>query len=176
MNKFWYLFLQCNRLWCHLVARYPTTKKSPPCVTYKWYKYNYIWSQRALSIMAHLCSREREHAPQYLFHISNNNILHGHVASNVLDGQYTKKSWGARLSQENKNGIVWNFYYTPCFNEAERGLYTGFTLSVCGQNQVPSVSSIILVGSISYLHILSKNNFRICVAVGKVCFEIGNFG
>ena len=36
-------------------------------------------------------------------------------------------------------------------------------LSVCGQNRVCSVSSTILNGSISYLHILSSN-FRRCVA------------
>ena len=35
-------------------------------------------------------------------------------------------------------------------------------LSICGQNRVCSVSSTILVGSISYLHILSSN-FRRCV-------------
>ena len=35
-------------------------------------------------------------------------------------------------------------------------------LSVCGQNRVRSVSSRILIGSISYLHILSSN-FRRCV-------------
>ena len=42
--------------------------------------------------------------------------------------------------------------------------------SVCGQNHVCSVSSTILVGSISYLHILSSN-FRRCVAC-NVCFKI----
>ena len=43
-------------------------------------------------------------------------------------------------------------------------------LSVCGQNRVRSVSSTILVGSISYLHILSSN-LRRCVAC-NVCFKI----
>ena len=51
-----------------------------------------------------------------------------------------------------------------------KGGYTGFTSpvrlsvgpSVCGQNRVRSVSSTILVGSISYLHILSSN-FRMCI-------------
>ena len=46
-----------------------------------------------------------------------------------------------------------------------KGGYTGITLSVrpsvrlsvCGQNRVRSVSSTILIGSISYLHILSSN-------------------
>ena len=55
--------------------------------------------------------------------------------------------------------------YTPRFNEVDRGLYWYHLvrLSVCGQNRVRSVSSTILIGSISYLHILSSN-FRSCVA------------
>ena len=61
-------------------------------------------------------------------------------------------------------------------NILQRGFrfYTGYTgitlsvcpsvhLSVCGQNRVCSVSSRILIGSISYLHI-SSSNFRRCVA------------
>ena len=55
-----------------------------------------------------------------------------------------------------------------------KGGYVGFTLSVrlsvCGQNRVPSVSSIIPIDSISYLQILSSN-FRRCVA-RKVGFQI----
>ena len=49
-------------------------------------------------------------------------------------------------------------------------------LSVCGQNRVRSVSLTILVGPISYLHILSCNLSR-CVAY-NVCFKIKkmNFG
>ena len=47
-------------------------------------------------------------------------------------------------------------------------------LSVCGHNHVCSVSSTILIGSISYLHILS-NNFRRCV-VCNVCFKNKKFG
>ena len=68
-------------------------------------------------------------------------------------------------------------YYTPRFNEVERG-YTGFILlvrlCVSGQNRVRSVSSTMLVGSISYLPIL-WSNFRRCVAC-KVCFKIKKFG
>ena len=57
-----------------------------------------------------------------------------------------------------------NFLY-PRFNEVERGVYWYHLvrLSVCGQNRVRSVSSTILIGSLSYLHILSSN-FRRCVA------------
>ena len=43
-------------------------------------------------------------------------------------------------------------------------------LSVCGQNRVRSVFSIILIRSISYLHILSSN-FKRCFAC-NVCFKI----
>ena len=58
---------------------------------------------------------------------------------------------------------------------------TGFTSSVrlsvcpsvCGQNRVRSVSSTILVGSISYLHILSSN-VRMCVAC-KYYWKIPKF-
>ena len=46
-------------------------------------------------------------------------------------------------------------------------------LSVCGQNRVRSVSSTILIGSISYLHILSSN-FRRCVAC-NARFKIEKF-
>ena len=57
------------------------------------------------------------------------------------------------------------YYYTPGFNEVERGVYWYHLvrLSICGQNRVRSASSTILIGSISYLHILSSN-FRRCVA------------
>ena len=62
-------------------------------------------------------------------------------------------------------------YYTPA-QRSWRGVYWLHLvcLSICGQNHVRSVSSTILVGSISYLHILSSN-FRRCVAR-----KIWNFG
>ena len=65
--------------------------------------------------------------------------------------------------------------YTPRFNEVERGVYWYHLvrLSVCGQNRVRSVSSTILIGSISYLHILSSD-FRRCVAC-NACFKIQKF-
>ena len=65
----------------------------------------------------------------------------------------------------------WNWYHwytgitlSVCPSVVERGVYWYHLvrLSVCGQNRVSSVSSIILIGSISYLHILSSN-FRRCV-------------
>ena len=69
----------------------------------------------------------------------------------------------------------------PASTKLKEG-FTGFTLSVCkmsicGQNRVSSVSSTILIGSISYLHILSSN-FRRCVSC-NVCVQnskIWNFG
>ena len=72
------------------------------------------------------------------------------------------------------NDVIW-LYYTPRFNEVDRGVYWYHLvrLSVCGQNRVRSVSSTILIGSISYLHILSSN-FRRCVAC-NVRFKI-HFG
>ena len=66
-------------------------------------------------------------------------------------------------------------YYTPRFNEVERGVYWYHLvrLVVCGQNRVRSVSSTILIGYISYLHILSSN-FRRCVAC-NARFKIQTF-
>ena len=78
-------------------------------------------------------------------------------------------------------------FFIPPASTKLKGGYTGITLSVCpsvrlsvrlsvcGQNRVRSVSSTILMGSISYLHILSSN-FRRCVACNARCkiqkFEI----
>ena len=67
------------------------------------------------------------------------------------------------LPMEDKDTFLLNVYIiVPPLNKVEGG-YTGFTLSVCGQNRVHSVSSTILTGSISHLHILS-GNFRRFVA------------
>ena len=73
--------------------------------------------------------------------------------------------------------------YTPRFNEVDRGVYwyhlvrlsvrPSVRLSVCGQNRVRSVSSTILIGSISYLHIL-WSNLRKCVAC-NARFKIQKF-
>ena len=78
--------------------------------------------------------------------------------------------------------VLWHIY-TPRFYEVERGVYwyhlvrlsvrPSVRLSVCGQNRVRSVSSTILIGSISYLHILSSN-FRRCVAC-NARFKIKKF-
>ena len=55
--------------------------------------------------------------------------------------------------------------FIPPLQRSWKGVYWFHLvhLSICGQNHVRSVSSTILVGSISYLHILSSN-FRRCVA------------
>ena len=70
------------------------------------------------------------------------------------------------------------YHYTPRFNKVERGVYwfhlVRLSVSVCGQNRVHSVSSTILIGSISYLHILSSN-FRRFVAC-NACYKIKKFG
>ena len=84
---------------------------------------------------------------------------------------YFQTKW---LTGRHEKTLVCDFFYTPRFNEVERG-YTGFTLSVCpsfrlsvcGQNRARSVSSTILTRSILYLHILSIN-FRRCVARMRV--------
>ena len=67
------------------------------------------------------------------------------------------------------DSIPWCFLYIYIY------IYTGVywfhivRLSVCGRNRVRSISSTILTGPISYLHILSSN-FRRCV-VRNVCFK-----
>ena len=84
-----------------------------------------------------------------------------------------------------ENIFIWWSYHAMCFipsssTKLKEG-YTGFTLpvypsvrmSVCGQNRVHSVSSTILIGSFSYLHIASSN-FSRCVAC-NVCYQIQNF-
>ena len=105
-------------------------------------------------------------------------------------GKLLKKAWRLRqlkiphhrvlvVSVEREN--IYLLIIPPALTKL-KGEYTGFTLSVCpsirlsacGQNRICSVSSSRLVGSISYLHILSSN-FKSCV-VCKVCFKIWNFG
>ena len=65
-------------------------------------------------------------------------------------------------------------FYTAHFNEAERGEYWFHVIrpsvcsSVCGQNHVCFVSSIMLARCISYLHI-SPSNLRRCVMCKDYC-------
>ena len=77
-------------------------------------------------------------------------------------------------AREVGNPLV-SLLYPHRFNEVERGVYWFHLvrLSVCGQNRVRSVSSTILVGSISYLHMLISNSRR-CVAF-NACFKIQQF-
>ena len=66
-----------------------------------------------------------------------------------------------------------SFFIIPSASTKLKGGYTGITLSVCPQNRVHSVSSTILIGSISYLHILASN-VRRCVAC-NAHFKIHKF-
>ena len=85
----------------------------------------------------------------------------------------TRPQWVNQLLSQ----LLFSLIIPPTSTKLKGG-YTCFTLSVCpsvhlsvcGQNRVRSVSSTILIGSISYLHILSSN-FRRCVACND-CFKI----
>ena len=96
--------------------------------------------------------------------LSTENLRHSSTSwtkSSVLWTTYTALDWCIEISR----WATWllfallRFFYTPRFNEVERGVYWYHLvrLSFCGQNRVCSVSSTILIGSISYLHILSSN-------------------
>ena len=61
----------------------------------------------------------------------------------------------------------------PWFHLVRPSVRLFVRLSVCGQDRVHSVSSIILIRSISYLHILSSN-FRRSVTC-NVCFKFHKF-
>ena len=77
--------------------------------------------------------------------------------------------------------LIMQCVFIPSASTKLKEGYTGFTLlaylsvrmSVCGQNRVRSVSSTILIGPISYLHI-AWSNFRRCVAC-NVCLQIQKF-
>ena len=77
------------------------------------------------------------------------------------------------FSNNGLNELPWTSLY-PRFNDVETGVYSFHLvrLSDCGKKRVRSVSSTILVGFITYLHILS-NNFRRCAAC-MVCIKIHN--
>ena len=77
-------------------------------------------------------------------------------------------AWPKTTARQDKKNL--SFLYPP-FQRSY--WYHLVRLSVCGQNRVRSVSSTILIGSISYLHILSSN-FRRCVACNARC-EIQKF-
>ena len=98
-----------------------------------------------------------------------------HSASVVFQPQHVNPWHNDNSSSCSLSYTVFSHYHTHRFNEVERG-YTDFTSSVrlsvcpsvCGQNRVRSVSSTIIVGSISYLHILSIN-LRRCVECKGYC-------
>ena len=86
------------------------------------------------------------------------------------------RPWLTHFSQKSRQSSIWSY-------SRQRSWWVGWgilvslcpsvCLSVCRPNGVRSVFFIILVGSISYLHILSTN-FRRCVACRAV-FRIPQF-
>ena len=105
--------------------------------------------------------------------------VHGHfgdvqddyLPQNIVVAITDFRNFGVRYCFQEQEHCFWGFFfwffYTPA-QQSWRGL--SVCLSIYGQNCVSSVSSTILAGSISYLHILSSN-FRWCVAC-KVFFNI----
>ena len=100
-----------------------------------------------------------------VFHILNkkNSQTNFHNKSLLLDASYIRDL--TVVSELGLLSVEIHFYYIPCFNRVEvywlhliRPSFQLFVCpSVCGQNCVRSVSSTILAGFISYLHILSTN-------------------
>ena len=68
--------------------------------------------------------------------------------------------------------LIGGILVSPC-PSVRPSVSPSLRLSVCGQNRVRSVSSTILIGSISYLHIL-LSNLRRCVAC-NARFKIQKF-
>ena len=96
----------------------------------------------------------------------------------VLPGNHKVAcEWIIITDDNSDNKWVRVFLYPPLQRSWKGGILVSpcpsVRLSVCGQNRVRSVSSTILIGSISYLHILSSN-FRRCVAC-NARFKIQNF-
>ena len=89
--------------------------------------------------------------------------------SELKDKHWTEETLQSSLS--------WSLLYPPLQRSWKGGILVSprpsVRLSICGQNRVRSVSSTILIGSISYLHILSSN-FRRCVAC-NARFKIQKF-
>ena len=116
----------------------------------------------------------------------NGSLRFGAVGYDIAKGhgnmQYYLKKWVKVMFSL----MIAKFIIPPASTKL-KGRYTGFTLSVClsvcssihlsvcGQNRVFSVSSTILVGSISYLHILSSN-FRRCVVYKVLFIKIETLG
>ena len=89
---------------------------------------------------------------------------------------WNSKLWTPQLLNVRLHYHEW-YLYPPLQRSWKRGILASpcpsVRLSVCGQNCVCSVSSTILIGSISYLHILSSN-FRRCLAC-NARFKIQKF-
>ena len=82
------------------------------------------------------------------------------------DNHYLNQWWPSLLMHKQSwRGVYW-------FHLVRLSVPLSVPLSVCGQNRDRSVSSTLLVGSISYLHILSRN-FRSYFAISK--FQNLNF-
>ena len=111
----------------------------------------------------------QSHLPQCTIFVAEmctraHKMVHGGYLSNAL-----RDLWNGSLC------VYW--LYPPLQRSWKGGILVSpcpsVRLSVCGQNRVRSVSSTILIGSISYLHILSSN-FRRCVAC-NARFKIQKF-
>ena len=100
--------------------------------------------------------------PQVFLLRKSAKYLSGNCETSVLRAFNFMKPSVAAVPIRYKNFII---HMYPLLKQVEGG-YTVFTLSICVQNRVCSVSSTILTGLISNLHTLSSN-FRRCVACNK---------
>ena len=167
LETWWYIsiFLHFSTLsWCRLLKSFLVESKDP-----------------FILLGHHHCCC---HLTPFLHHFSGHHpvgvrLPHLPVVVSVL--QQCGSQWIARPASYNRWGssawpMKWFtlFVIPPTSTKLKGGILVSpcpsVRLSVCGQNRVRSVSSTILVGSISYLHILSSN-LRRCVAC-NVCFKI----
>ena len=121
--------------------------------------YTYVTNKRVIIINGVLCKRSVFSTAQITHRIVSH-LVFVFVWCNCNTSYLVVRFLYPPLQQSWKGGIL----VSPC---------PSVRLSVCGQNRVRSVSSTILIGSISYLHILSSN-FRRCVAC-NARFKIQKF-